>query len=118
MDKIGSERIAAHCTGREWGKKDKEPDESIMGPGDWKTRDGLPEAGTFKDIVVLRPALFVGEECRAEKEPKGKNDPYRVSVEELGGAYTISRKDVAHFIVEGLLPRWDEYKGKCVSIAY
>jgi hypothetical protein len=116
-DKLGSERIVAYCTGREWNPDDGEPGEDIMG-SDWMKREGLPESGTVKDIVAVRPAVFVDGECRAEKVPKGKKEPYRVTDGDLKGAYTISRKDVAHFIVEGILPRWGEYKGKCLTIAY
>jgi hypothetical protein len=40
---------------------------------------------------------------------------------DLKSARTISRKDVGHFVVEGVLAKWDEessWKGKCVSVAY
>jgi hypothetical protein len=31
---------------------------------------------------------------------------------------TISRKDVAHLVAEQIMPRWDEFKGKAISVAY
>ena len=89
-----------------------------MGPGDWTERAGFPKKGGLKDIVVVRPALLTDGGCYAEKALPQNKTPYRVSDGELSGAYTVSRRDVAHFIVEDLLPRWEECKGKCISIAY
>jgi hypothetical protein len=51
-------------------------------------------------------------------EAKGKDKlPYRVSEQELGG-YTISRKDIAHFVVDALTRRWNEFENKRVNVAY
>ncbi|KAF9458771.1 hypothetical protein BDZ94DRAFT_1200535, partial [Collybia nuda] len=122
-DKIGVERIMAHCAGWEWDtREDGNPGEAIMGPGDWKTRTGLPEAGTLKRVLVIRPAMFtdgesVGDKGAQEgKKGKGK-EPYRVSEAEIGG-YTISRKDVAHFVVDAVTNRWDEFEGRRINICY
>lgn len=65
--------------------------------GDWTHREGLPEFGTLKKILVVRPALLMDGERKAGK--KGKDIGYKVSEQELGG-WTVSRKDVAHFVVE------------------
>ncbi|RDB18811.1 hypothetical protein Hypma_014521 [Hypsizygus marmoreus] len=123
-DKVGAERVVAHCAGWDWNSKDDgEPGDDIMGGSEWKKREGLPAPGTLKRILVIRPALLTDGECVAEKEVGGKNGKakgkaaYRVSEEELGG-WTISRKDVAHFVVDAALNRWDDYEGKRVSIAY
>jgi len=119
VDKMGMERLAAYCTGREWSADDPEPTEEIMGPGEWTGRDGLPGKGALKDIVVVRPSLLTDGACYAETAPSSKKKkPYRVSDGEISGAYTISRKDVAHFIVEDVIQRWEEYRGKCISVTY
>ena len=91
----------------------------ILGSG-WK--DSLPEPGSMKDVVVIRPALLVDGECKADKVKAGKGkeagkEPYRVKEGDIGG-WTVSRKDVAHFVVEGALGDWQKWGGKCVSIAY
>jgi hypothetical protein len=123
QDKIGAERIISHCAGWEWNiPEDGNPSEDIMGAGDWTTREGLPAAGALKHVLVIRPAIFTDGECMAEKDaPGGKKgkgkEAYRVSESELGG-WTISRKDVAHFIVDAVLNRWDEFEGRRVNIAY
>lgn len=119
-DKAGAERVIAHCAGWAWNA-DKEPSADIMG-SDWKELEGLPAPGSLKRVLVLRPALFTDGECVADRtvkhNGKGKaKEPYRVSEAELGG-YTISRKDVAHFIVDAALNRWDEFEGKRVNMAY
>jgi hypothetical protein len=50
-------------------------------------------------------------------ESATKKKSYRVSEAELGG-WTVSRKDVAHFVADVTLSRWDEFENKRVSIAY
>jgi len=121
-DKIGSERIISHCAGWTWDtKNDGEPDESIMGP-DWLNREGLPAAGSLNQVLVIRPALLTDGECVAEKDNAGgkegkSKEAYRVSEADLRG-WTISRKDVAHFVVDAVLHRWDQFKNKRVSIVY
>ena len=121
-DKLGAERAIAYSAGWEWIAKDAgELGEDIMGPGDWMKREGLPAPGMLKRVLVVRPALLTDGECIAEK-PKGKGKNkcgvgYRVSERELGG-WTISRKDVAHFIVDAALNRWDEFEQKLVNVGY
>lgn len=75
--------------------------------------------GSLKRILVIRPAVFTDGESVAEKEtPGGKEKaPYRVSESEIGG-YTISRKDVAHFIVDAVANHWDKFEGRRVNICY
>ncbi|EAU88922.1 hypothetical protein CC1G_10568 [Coprinopsis cinerea okayama7 len=108
QDKIGAERLVAHCAGWEWTSG--EPAVEIMGGSDWKNREGLPKPGELKKILVIRPALLTDGECKCV---------YRVSTGEVGG-WTVSRKDVAHFLVDAVLKeeRWKEFENKIASIAY
>jgi len=121
-DKVGVERVISHCAGWIWDtKNDGEPGDDIMG-SDWTNQEGLPAAGSLKRVLVIRPALLTDGECVADKDrtggTKGKGkEAYRVSERELGG-WTVSRKDVAHFVADAVLNRWDEFENKRVSIAY
>ncbi|THU96942.1 hypothetical protein K435DRAFT_778301 [Dendrothele bispora CBS 962.96] len=123
-DKVGVERVVSHVCNWEWNPADGEPEENIL-PKGWQNFEGLPEKGSLKDyILVIRPALLTDGECKAEEEPKKKKKDdkpaYRVqdvNDGELRG-WTVSRKDVAHFVVQAVSERWDEFKGKRVNIAY
>ncbi|KAF8066492.1 hypothetical protein FPV67DRAFT_1190201 [Lyophyllum atratum] len=120
-DKVGAERVISHVAGWRWNTlEDGEPvDEVLDSQGLWRDTEGMPEEGSLKDdVLVIRPALLTDGECVAEKVKSGEGkEAYRVSEEELGG-WTVSRKDVAYFVVDAALNRWDEFKGKRVSIAY
>ncbi|KAF9261990.1 hypothetical protein L218DRAFT_929898 [Marasmius fiardii PR-910] len=141
-DKLGVERVVAHCAGWEWNTtEDGEPGEEIL-PSGWTSTPGLPESGTLKNILVLRPAILTDGECQAEKqqekiqeklkEAKEKmakkgitfdatisKEAYRVSEGvPLPSGWTVSRRDVAHFIVTKALSDWEKYAGKTVTIAY
>jgi len=110
-DKLGAERVLAHCAGRDW--VDPEPLETVLDPS-WVTTQGLPAEGELKDsIVVVRPAMFTDGACQAEEGGK-----VRTSTQIISGAYTISRRDVAYFIVEGILKDWDHWKGSTAFITY
>jgi len=104
-DKLGMEKLVHHSAGwtPEWNEKG--PSEEILLPG-WEAR--LPEKGWLKHAVVVRPALLT------DGQERGK---YRVG-EELKGVYSVSRRDVAHFISNDVLPNWEKYDGKGWSIAY
>jgi len=110
-DKCGAEEVIAHCTGRGWDARDS-PGDEVLG-ANWETR--IPSRGQLKSIVVIRPALLTDGECRADV--KG-SEAYRVREEDLKSSWTVSRRDVAHFLVEGVVKHWQEWEGKCVSIAY
>lgn len=114
QDKLGSERVIYHCAGWDWNPKDGEPKEDIMGKG-WQERDGLPAPGQLKNAMVLRPAVLNDGECVADSGKPGS--PYRVAEGHVKG-WSISRKDVAHFIFDAVTNHWDEYGNKQVSIAY
>jgi len=114
QDKLGSERVIYHCAGWNWDPKDGEPKEDLMGEG-WQERDGLPAPGELKNAMVVRPALLNDGECVADSGKAGP--PYRAAEGHLKG-WSISRKDVAHFIFDAVTNHWDEYGNKQVSIAY
>lgn len=116
-DKLGTERVIGHCAGWEWDTQvDGEPNEEIIGK-DWQKREGLPVFGSLSAVVV-RPAVLTDGECLADAAvASGKSLPYRTGPGEVGG-YTVSRKDVAHFIVEGILKDWEKWGNKQLSVAY
>jgi hypothetical protein len=103
-DKKAYEQMVAYVSGRPWNEPGDYTD--ILG-SDWKQR--VPAAGTYKDIIILRP-------------PKLTNGPltgeYRVEEGNLDLPKSISRQDVAHFIVEQGIKHWDSWRGKPVSLAY
>ncbi|THG95441.1 hypothetical protein EW026_g6212 [Hermanssonia centrifuga] len=114
-DKLGLERVLAHCVGWEWKAEDGEPREDIL-PAGWAGQPGTPGQGELKQVLVVRPALLTDGACKADKKA---GRAYRVGEEDLeNNGYTVSRRDVAHFIVEGALPDWTRWGGKRMSIAY
>ncbi|KAJ3777489.1 hypothetical protein FB446DRAFT_699900 [Lentinula raphanica] len=119
IDKKGAERAISHIAGWKWdADKDGEPGVDIMGSSQWMEREGFPAEGTFKNVLVIRPALLTDGECKADKaQAKGKTG-YKVQEGDPSGVYTISRKDVAHFVADAVLNRWNEYQNKCVTIGY
>ncbi|KAJ7053853.1 hypothetical protein C8F01DRAFT_503159 [Mycena amicta] len=118
-DKLGMERALSHCAGWTWGTDGNvEPDVDILGEN-WQQRPGLPAAGSFKNVLVVRPAFLTDGKSIADKlETRGKQGKhgYRYSEEEIT-CYTVSRADIAHFIVDAL-QRWDEVKGKRINVGY
>ncbi len=104
---------------------DGEPTTEVLPPGWEKTTEGLPEAGGLRHMMVVRPSLLtdgesLGDKYNAQRDKAGKpkKAPYRVSTERDLGGYTVSRKDVAHFIVDAVLNRWDAFENKAVNISY
>lgn len=114
QDKLGTERLIYHCAGWDWNPKDGEPKEDILGKG-WQEREGLPAPGQLKNAMVLRPAALNDGECVGDSGKAGP--PYRAAEGHVKG-WSISRKDVAHFIFDAVTAHWDEYGNKQVSIAY
>ncbi|KAI6036237.1 hypothetical protein BKA83DRAFT_30400 [Pisolithus microcarpus] len=106
-DKCGVEEVLAHCAGWPWEERDS-PGPEILG-ANWKERP--------KSVVVIRPALLTDGECRGDGPVRDKQ-AYRVNEGDVSGSYTVSRKDVAHFLIEGVVKDWDTWQGKRVSIAY
>lgn len=104
------ERILAYSA--KWDWKDPEPRPDIL-PLDWKTVEGTPGEGELKKILVVRPAFLTDGECKAELKKS-----YRAKEGDVISGYSISRKDVAHFIVEGALEDWEKWENKYMTIAY
>ncbi|KZS99085.1 hypothetical protein SISNIDRAFT_545910 [Sistotremastrum niveocremeum HHB9708] len=109
-DKLGVERAVYQAAGKEW--KEREPNQEVLHSG-WKSL--LREGAWLPDTVIVRPALFTDGECLADA-PKPKL--YRTSDGVLPSAWTISRKDTAHFIATKVLADWNSWKGKEIVIAY
>jgi len=104
------ERILAHCAGWTW--EDAAPKEKYL-PRDWQER--VPEAGSVKDILVVRGALFSDGPCKGDEKPNA----YRaITGGDLTGTWSISRRDMAHFIVETALKDWSRWGGKVAKVAY
>ncbi|KAG6902134.1 hypothetical protein C0995_003891 [Termitomyces sp. Mi166 len=120
-DKRGAERLAAHVAGWNWDPNDfGELGEDILDSAEkWKETPGLPAPGSVKDILVVRPAFLTDGECMADKvkDQPSSEAPYRVSEEEFT-AWTVSRKDVAHFIFDAVLHHWDKFGSKRINIGY
>ncbi|KAL1681719.1 hypothetical protein EV122DRAFT_205062 [Schizophyllum commune] len=114
-DKLGVERVLAHCAGLPWDASEEEPADDIVGAG-WRERQGLPGPGELKQVLIVRPALLTDGECKADKKKEGR-EPYRAEEKELGG-YTVSRKDVGHFIFKAVTTDWSKYGGKIINVGY
>lgn len=116
VDKFWMERVAAHCAGTHF------PDESYrpeMLPKEWKTLEGMPAEGAFKSIMILRAGWLTDGPAKADEEANRGKRVYRVCTNDRDAlGYTISRKDVAHFIVEDALENWETWEGKPVSLYY
>ncbi|KAH7101661.1 hypothetical protein BKA62DRAFT_702791 [Auriculariales sp. MPI-PUGE-AT-0066] len=68
------------------------------------------------NAMIVRPAHLTDSESLADKQSGGK-EAYRVG-EYLRGIWSISRKDVAHFIVEEAIPNFAKYRNRAVDICY
>jgi len=109
-DKLGAERLLFHVSGNKW--TEPELKEDIL-PSGWQSQ--LREGPWLQDYLILRPALYTDGECRAEIPGK---KPCRTGDETLPSSWTVSRKDVAYWIVMNALPEWNSWKGQCVTLAY
>ncbi|KAI0748743.1 hypothetical protein C8Q80DRAFT_1271101 [Daedaleopsis nitida] len=111
VDKLGAERILAHCTGRAWAPADV-VQKSVLSDG-WEATPGLPGPAELKHVLIVRPALLTDGECRADKaEAAGKGKAaYRAAATEMSDGYRVSRRDVAHFVVEDAVPNWSKWEG-------
>ncbi|KAG8916063.1 hypothetical protein FRC00_000630 [Tulasnella sp. 408] len=103
-DKLGMEKAVHWSAGWEW--RDKEPSPTLL-PEGWKERLGGSE-GWLKSAVIVRPTMLTDGPEKA-KYKTGEN---------LSGLYSISRKDVAHFIVNDITQSWEKWDGKAVEIGY
>ncbi|KDQ61256.1 hypothetical protein JAAARDRAFT_152375 [Jaapia argillacea MUCL 33604] len=119
-DKIGLECVRYHVGGKPYTETEMggEPGEQIL-EQEWKTREGLPPEGEFTNTVIMRPALMFDGDCKGDAPVnKAGNAPYRFAEGNLPAAWTISRQDVAHIIVEVMLPEWEKWTGKVATIGY
>lgn len=115
-DKLGMERVLAHCAG--WSWRDPEPLPDVL-PADWARVESTQGEGALKRVLFIRGAMYTDGECKGDAQQTGGKAPYRVGEGDLkNNGYTISRKDMAHFVVEGALADWDRWENKVVSIAY
>ncbi|KAG8902305.1 hypothetical protein FRB99_004644 [Tulasnella sp. 403] len=104
-DKLGMEKLLHHSSGSSAVWIEAGPKKEILATG-WESRVG--EKGWLKHLVIVRPSFLTdGPETGV----------YQVG-EDLKKRYTISRRDVAHFIGGTLLEKWDEFEGKGVVIGY
>jgi len=108
-DKLGMERAISFLSGSAW--LDPEPKPEILPEG---CQDRLPPAGSCTNFCLVRPALLIGDTCKAET----KGNAYRVVAGEFKGGYSISRRDVAHFMVERALTNWEEHRGQSFKLSY
>ncbi|KAI0697307.1 hypothetical protein C8T65DRAFT_710411 [Cerioporus squamosus] len=116
-DKLGMECILARSAGLSWSSKDA-PSKGIL-PEGWQSSPGLLGQGELKHLVIMRPALLTDGECRGDEVGKAGKAPYRSKKDgNMGSAYRVSRKDVAHFVVQEVLPRWSEWERSGVVLAY
>ncbi|KAG8735649.1 hypothetical protein FRC10_010299 [Ceratobasidium sp. 414] len=65
------------------------------------------------NVVIVRPSMLTDEECLADKKPGA----YRAGPQ-LRNPWSISRGDVAHFVVEKALDKWDRWGGKAWVVSY
>ncbi|KAF5364675.1 hypothetical protein D9758_005599 [Tetrapyrgos nigripes] len=122
QDKLGAERIIAHVCNWEWDPKDGPAEKKNILPQGWQDFPELPPKGSLSgNVLVVRPALLTDGECVADKNAMKKQDkpPYRVKDVNEGeiSGYTVSRKDVGHFVAQAVLEKWEEFGGKIVNIA-
>ncbi|KIO24806.1 hypothetical protein M407DRAFT_76466 [Tulasnella calospora MUT 4182] len=106
-DKLGMERVFHWSAGwpeEEW--KEGDPEAHILPQGWEETLGGKP--GWLKSFVVVRPAILTDGE---------QTDKYKVG-EDIPGLWTVSRKDVGHFIASDVLKDWSKWEGKAVSVGY
>ncbi|CDO70327.1 hypothetical protein BN946_scf184843.g16 [Trametes cinnabarina] len=57
-------------------------------------------------------------DCRGDEAERTGKAPYRAVAGEIEGGYTVSRRDTAHFIVNGVLKDWEKWEGKGVVLVY
>lgn len=114
-DKLGAENVAAHYVGRDF----PDPAKPEVLPNGWTQDEGVVEAGTYKKIIVIRPTMLTDGESKGDKMVIGGKEPYRLVEDDIKG-YSVSRRDVAHFVAEELTKDevWQKWEGKCVGISY
>ena len=116
-DKMGAERVLAHCAGLRWRDEDKVKAEVL--PEGWENTPGLPGPGELKHLVIVRPALLTDGVCKGDESRKEGQAPYRALKDgDFKDGYRVSRKDTAHFIVDDALANWEKWEKSGVTLAY
>lgn len=123
IDKFGMERVLAHVSGAHWVDPEYRSLAGVLPPdAEWTALEGIPDAGSFTNVLIVRPAWLTDGPCTAEDEKKKKKGKSYVVADddEVPNGYTISRSDIAHFVTEQALSpeRWEEWRGRRVSLAY
>lgn len=126
-DKRSAERLIAHVAGWTWDDArfgpipEEEEREMYDGARGWREREGMPAVGALlEQLAVVRPLLLTDGDCMGDKtkDELAGAEPYRVETLNSTNAWSISRKDVAHFVVKATTSRWEQYKGSAVYLAY
>jgi len=114
-DKLGAETIVAHYVGRDF----PDPAKPEVLKSTWKEEEGVMERGSYKKIVVVRPTMLTDSECQGDKIAAAGKAPYKLGEDDVTG-WSISRKDIAHFVAEELTKdeEWEKWEGKCAAISY
>lgn len=116
VDKLAVERVLAWADGTRWVDDGYRQD---VLPAGWEAAPGMPAPGSLRRVLVVRPAFLTDGPSLGDAQREGAKAPYRVNADETGTeGWTISRRDVAHFIVERALPEWEKWEGKRVSLMY
>ena len=106
-DKLVMERLLGGAAGQpSWGE-------------DLVQTTGEVTEQPWLNAIIIRPAFLTDGDCLGDdtKRRRSGKPPYRVG-ELLPSAYTVSRKDVAHFIAEEAIPHFNNYKGRAVDVGY
>lgn len=115
VDKFCMERVLAHCAGMQFENENYQTD---LLPQGWQRLEGMPEPGSLKKIIILRPAGLTDGSAKAD-EKELKSAPYKIHKGDKGRVgWTISRRDVGHFIAGNALENWTEWEGERVSLFY
>ncbi|GJJ12045.1 hypothetical protein Clacol_006286 [Clathrus columnatus] len=107
-DKRVMETVIFRAANWTWPEETPKDMRTFLG-ADWEKE--LREPGFLKEIVIIRPSLLVDGDDKVPAEGK-----YQTTTEELKKPFSITRKEVAHFITEKLLKQWEDWNGKIVKI--
>ncbi|KAG6832854.1 hypothetical protein H0H87_012786 [Tephrocybe sp. NHM501043] len=118
-DKLCAERLISHVGGLEWNVDEygEIAKDVLDKDGKWKEMEGLPGPGTVQDALIVRPATLTDGECLADKTVGTDRRPYRVSEGDFK-SWTVSRKDVGHFVFDAVVNRWEELRCKRINVGY
>lgn len=72
-------------------------------------------AWIMDEYLIVRPAIFTDGVCKADTAGSAA---YLVKMSDGLSGYAVSRRDVAPFLVEGVLKNRNTQRSKKVDIAY